>query len=772
MVIGKIRELALGLDLSKTALQYLIQNCKTECEWLDYKIRLDIKSPEEKCKFTKDVIAIKNMGGGYIILGVEDKVWNPKGLSTPFLHDSKELRDVVKQCSGLDIDIDVVSHELFFKDSYCLFALICIRGRRNPHKAPFLVIKDHLPNLSYGLHRGDIYARKGDSTIKVTSQEELLTLIDNLSQLVSNEQLSIPSISSIFAIDDGCYRLLEKGYDKFVGREEIKQRVYETIVSRKRVWLFNIYGPGGVGKTALVNYIAHEFYKNKAFEAILQLSAKETQLTPSGITRYGRSLHTLEDLLDHILDMFNETIDGDYNNKIKFALEMMKEFPMLLVLDNMETVTDKRIINFITDDLDETKAKVLMTSRHKTCDVEYPFQLKEFDEQETIEFIQTRNKELDTNFVISKENTIKLHKASNGLPLALQWILGCYKLTGKINTIIDNMNKKDSQILEYSFGFTWDQLSSISKEVLKSIALCEEPPTLEQIELISSYKGNALETALEEIKNAALLTAVMSSNGREIYACLPITINYIKSKIDYNDDNITKMRETYELLVKMVNLTEIDIRRNSGVFSRFDIVNEQEKKAIIVSQRGVAEMMSSNNETAELYFSQALDLAPKSAYVMALYANYLRICRKYERAIEMIERACGLARKKTAAYCYQVKADIHNDKKEGSLVIKALGKALEYDPYDVVLIHKYGVALSRFGEYQAAIVQFDRILEIEKNKPTRASILALKTKLINLRKLDSLDEIKETISYADEIMSKNVLLAREYREFEEFKEKQ
>ncbi|KJU84615.1 hypothetical protein MBAV_003191, partial [Candidatus Magnetobacterium bavaricum] len=82
MNLSVIRKMVREGDMSRDAMVYLI-NCRSECEWLDYKAMINLDSNRGLCDFSKHVIAIKNVGGGYIVLGVEDKTWEPKGLSEP-----------------------------------------------------------------------------------------------------------------------------------------------------------------------------------------------------------------------------------------------------------------------------------------------------------------------------------------------------------------------------------------------------------------------------------------------------------------------------------------------------------------------------------------------------------------------------------------------------------------------------------------------------------------------------------------------------------------
>ena len=100
-------------DMSTNALRYLI-DCHGECEHLDFKSEIDLENDYGCANFAKDVIGMKNVGGGYIVVGVEDKTWKPTGLSARLEYDTKMLRDKVGKCTGLETEIDIVQHEYLY----------------------------------------------------------------------------------------------------------------------------------------------------------------------------------------------------------------------------------------------------------------------------------------------------------------------------------------------------------------------------------------------------------------------------------------------------------------------------------------------------------------------------------------------------------------------------------------------------------------------------------------------------------------------------------
>src|SRR3990172_8565429 len=168
-------------DMSKDAMRYFL-DCGGECAWLDYKVELALDQEKSLCDFAKDILAIKNVGGGFIIVGVQDKTWRPVGIPNELPYDSKMLRDKIRRATNVDLDVYIVHHRLDVPNSTGLFALIFVRSsrKRSRRRTASLVGKDFLTTKPFGLRRGEIYVRRGDSTVKVQSEQELVDLLDDL----------------------------------------------------------------------------------------------------------------------------------------------------------------------------------------------------------------------------------------------------------------------------------------------------------------------------------------------------------------------------------------------------------------------------------------------------------------------------------------------------------------------------------------------------------------------------------------------------------------
>jgi tetratricopeptide (TPR) repeat protein len=746
-------------DLSTDAFRYLL-NCRGECEWLDYKESLSLDNDYALCEFARDVVALKNVGGGYIVVGVKDKTWEQIGLPGPFPYDTKLLRDKVTRATGLTLDLDVVTHSSTVNTAGKRFALILVRSsrKRNKRRNPTMVAKDFCAGTPHGLRRGEIYVRQGDSTLKVTTATQLGDLLDRLEDQADEDAIRSESSPSPFSIEEGTYRLLDRGFGGFVGRLAHRDKLLAALRGDPRIWIINVHGPGGVGKSALVNWATYALYGSREFEAILQLSGKETLLTDSGIVQNSRSLYSLENLLDHILILFEESTDQDLVSKQALAYDLLSAWKTLLVLDNMETVSDARILSFVQGLPVTSQTRVVLTSRQKTGGWELALPVTEMMPDEMLEFIQLTSRELKIDFPTDEKTVAQVAQVSGGLPLAAQWIVGRYKRTGRLDLALDAVKSKDSPVLEFSFRNIWNTLDSDARIILGLMSIFDGPATMQEMVVASEMQGDLIERALSDLIDVTLVNGMTQpSDGRTLYSALPITLSFARYQLATMGELEVRARQRVQRFNEQMELQISEVARFQGEFDKYGLTTPNEKRAAILCRQAESEMFSGNADTAELLFQQARDLAPQCAYVHAKSAAYELARNRVGAALERISEACSRVNAKTGRLCYTVKARILDVQWDKYGRLEALSEALHYEPNDPFLRHQYGVALSRVGRAEDAIREFTLIIDEEsKRVPLRETlIMALTTRIINLRRLGRTEEAQNDLRTARDLVARH-----------------
>jgi tetratricopeptide (TPR) repeat protein len=257
-----------------------------------------------------------------------------------------------------------------------------------------------------------------------------------------------------------------------------------------------------------------------------------------------------------------------------------------------------------------------------------------------------------------------------------------------------------------------------------------------------------------------------------VYTALPITLNFARHQLSEMGDFEASCRQRFNKYAAQMSLQQSEVHRFVARFERYGIEDENQKKAAILCSRGQSEMFAGNTDRADEIFKQARDLAPNSGYVYAMSASYELARNRVGLALQYAEAACDLATKREAALCHMILARVLRVQGDKAGRVRAIEKALGYDPDDVIVRHQYGVALSWAGRTQEAIAQFDRIIEQEKARVplTETLLMAIKTRVINLRRLGRNEEAERDIRFAEDVLTSNPHLQHQARHIYELKE--
>jgi tetratricopeptide (TPR) repeat protein len=752
MNISKIQRMTSEGDLSLLGLRYLL-NCKAECEHLDFKVEMNIGNDQNMVCICKDIIGMKNVGGGYIIIGVEDKTWAVEGLKTSLGLDSKMLREKIQKYSGLNLEIDLVEYKVSFDGPNKLIGMILVRSsaKLQKLKVPSVCKNSFAEKEKWGIRQGDIYYRDGDQTKRADDLDKLWGKLEDLAFKYQEAEQYEASVSpSPFEVERGLFRLLPKEYENFVGRELLINQIKEAVLKDKRLWIINLHGRGGVGKSALATRVAYDFLNENKFEAILHLSAKESELQPGyGIRRLTPSLKSIEDFIDRILHLFShqEYCKEDLSKKKMMVNEFLEAWSTLIILDNMETIDDGRIMNFINEFPPETQAKVLLTSRERTSGWEIPIHIPELSKDEVREFIKTRSNELNLDFPYENQNILdSITQISGGLPLALQWILGEYTLTRELDPILTRVISPDSPLLEFSFRNSWEKLDVDAQQALSVLPIFESPPTLHEWRTVLNWSIDKADRAKGKLVESTFVTErTDQKTGEKVYIALPITLSFSKNELKNFGDLSLLAKSRYEDYKQRLSFADEEYENSEHLFKKFNARTENQKRAILLSRLAEGQITSFGYKEAEEYYTQALEIDPQSIYALVSYGTFKSEWLDSNGAIGLISSAIPFISRMTGFYVYYNLADVYGKIRDWDNKVMYLRKAIEYEinnnfsPKLIMAKHSLGVALGHLRRHKEAIIIFDEIIENELKRPfgpSRSLVIAARTKKISLSFID------------------------------------
>lgn len=690
---------------------------RIENELWDYKEICPQLHNEDKNKWAeiaKDVLAFHNYKGGLLIFGVCDKSFHINRIKEDL--DSKTFNDKIRKWIGDSIWVEFHREWISEDQSYIGVALIPPRGPRIIN-----FVKDSPTKNGKHIFKKNMSAIREKDSSRVLKGDELKKISRSI-----NEN----PIHEIYAIDEKSYRILAPDYKKFVNRKTICKEIIKGL-NDSRSSVVSLVGIGGVGKTALATWAVINSYYEKQFDFIISVTAKDRELTRYGISAIEAKLTSFESLLDNIAEVmgFEEIKNYEITKKIKSINDILENSNTLLFIDNLETVDDQRIIDFLNHL--PIGVRAIVTSRRQRIKFSaYPIDVFPLDDVESIEFINSIAKENGFSYILSLSKTeiINISKACDGIPLAIRWMLSSNNSVLELMKNTDELKKigrKGEELLEFSFRRVFEKMTHAEKAIVKILSMFNSPIILETITIGTNLTIHDLSDAIELLIEDTIVYKYFSEDYNDsAYTVLPITRNFILNKI------ISTKEQT-------------DIRKNlNDWFQGKDIKDPTERSIIQKIRQGREKPETSLLELANLaerdgdfksaedYYLQALSRNPKSYEASRRLAEFYRHKKEdINRALSFYEQAAQYApsRGSKRALIYREWAILLKDSGERSALDKSIEKlliCLDETPNDEIASVTLASLYKRKGTFSKIPELLEKFIEHE-NLRTRELVYNL-----------------------------------------------
>ena len=280
----------------------------------------------------------------------------------------------------------------------------------------------------------------------------------------------------------------ENNYDYFISTNPIdshEQKVWNFLKKNRSNACLTIRGGGGIGKTALVQYICtkniFEPFRMEEIQYVIFCSAKD------------REFKQIAGLTGHIKDVKNEStircykdiiriiawvldIDADYNMKqgIEHIENIFLQTPgILLIVDDFETLLeeDKEKVVSLSSRLDVTRHKMIITTRSQYM-VGLEYYMDSLDQTQTITFMKERFKRSCTieqynqfeRFVQNREIRKKIHELTKGLPMLIRQLGNLLLLNGfKESSLV---KREDEEVEDFLLGRLYNYFGTVTSKLL------------------------------------------------------------------------------------------------------------------------------------------------------------------------------------------------------------------------------------------------------------------------------------------------------------------
>lgn len=377
-----------------------------------------------------------------------------------------------------------------------------------------------------------------DSELGIEPSAETFALCDLIrggelrSQSISTEQLTEtpgpPSAESAHLHSTPTNNILSRldplPDQKLFGIERAKARLADALHPQSRPWLIAIDGIGGIGKTTLATILIHQLLAahqsamkhQKSWDGFTNfawVSAKQEEYRAStGLSETERPALDVDSLANGLLEQLMEQppLTANSDEKRAILMQLLKAGPILVVVDNLETVADYQALVPFLRQL-ANPAKFLITTRFSLqsySDI-FCYSLTELSEADALAFLhyeaETRNMSRLIN--ASDIQLQEIYHVVGGNPLALKLVIGqlsFLSLSQILENLRDARGKRIDQLYAYIYWQAWEMLDDKARQLFLTMPLTDNA-TFADLALTSGLELDDVQESLPLLINLSLV---------------------------------------------------------------------------------------------------------------------------------------------------------------------------------------------------------------------------------------------------------------------------
>ena len=338
-------------------------------------------------------------------------------------------------------------------------------------------------------------------------------LKDSLFKLETNPSfvltLSLPAITKTDT--EKPHNLPTPDFDEtgFIGRRTHVDAIKQHCLGPYPV--VTLIGDGGVGKTALALKVAYELLDDprNPFDALVWTSSKTTQLTSTEVQRIEGAICDSLGVFKSIEGFLGSGATAD---PVEEVLAYLREFKILLILDNLETVLDERVRLFLQHL--PLGSKVFITSRIGVGAFEFPYRLEAMTNSEAVQLLRATAVARNVS-VLSKASGPVLSnylKRLNNNAGFIKWFVSAVQAGVRPEAALAD----PTHFLRFCMSNVYGYLSEDAKTIIRTMLCQPGQHTLATLAFLSNLSATRSQDALHELMRTSMIVMTSRPAGSAI----------------------------------------------------------------------------------------------------------------------------------------------------------------------------------------------------------------------------------------------------------------
>lgn len=362
----------------------------------------------------------------------------------------------------------------------------------------------------------------------------------------------------------------------YVPRPILEGRLREELLTTDRHPIVSLTGPGGIGKTSIAIASIEEMTQLQSlpYEVVVWISARDVDLLESGPKPVSPKVTAQKDIAlvaTHLLEP-SERSDPTFRPESYFqkCLASGAAGPTLFVLDNFETLVNPSDVFRWIDTYVRLPNKVLITTRSRSFDGDYPIEIGGMTEEEALALVERHSARLGISALVTTTYAADLIGETDGHPYVIKMLLGeVAKQRRAVKP--ERVVAGSDQLLRALFERTFEALTPGSQRVF--LLLCSwrvfvPRVALEAVLLRPENERFDVRGALTELRRFSLVEEVEGQEEQEGFVGVPLAAAmYGRRKLDVSQFKVA-VEEDRKILMEFGAGRREDAHR--GVLPRID----------------------------------------------------------------------------------------------------------------------------------------------------------------------------------------------------------